>query len=474
MNLPVHILDYLAKNKIDETHLFYVVVSKSGEVVDVGNSNQLSTAHIVLGQKIEEFMPVFAGLFPYKKNLYLPNIELQQHHFYNVHMIGSDDLVWILFGDVSVQIVKLKESIAAARKYTTEAALLRSLEYLILKEVGKGGFEIFMQEPEWVHDLIKENHSTLNVEEEFPFLSVYFNQENEPTAMYTGIWTQVTQSGVEIHLNAWLVRLEHEKYILIQPVHSALVNDKSIIQVARENSLAFEQLTKTKEQLQELVRLKDQFVSIVSHDFRSPISTLTDGISMLLDDLNAEKQFDSSHREIIEQIHEELIRLLNYNNKLYNWTKLNLDSIELNITPVSLDLMIANLNGQYDKRLNDKKLTMRLKVCHHVELETDYVLLNQAVSNLVDNAIKFSSPGSEIAVMTGKNFLKITDQGPGISQDTLQAIKQGYTVKSKKGTNGETGTGLGLTIVSKILKTLNFNLDIESEIGKGTSFTISF
>ena len=265
-----------------------------------------------------------------------------------------------------------------------------------------------------------------------------------------------------------------ENYLLIHPVNVGPSAQLNVIQMARENSLAYEQLNKTKEQLQELVQLKDQFVSIVSHDFRSPISTLTDGISFLLEDLSKTKTFDDSHREIIVQIKNELIRLLNYNDKLYNWTKLNLGSIELNITTVSIDLLVSTLNGQFDKRLNEKNIRMNLLVHHHVELETDYVLLNQAISNLIDNAIKFSREKGEIVIEIDKHFLKISDRGIGMSPSKIEEIKRGYSLKSASGTKGEAGSGLGLSIVTRILKTLNFKFDIQSEINKGTTFMISF
>ncbi|MDA3929177.1 MAG: HAMP domain-containing sensor histidine kinase, partial [Prolixibacteraceae bacterium] len=192
------------------------------------------------------------------------------------------------------------------------------------------------------------------------------------------------------------------------------------------------------------------------------------------EDIYQIKNFDLIHSEINIQIKQQLGRLLDYNNKLYNWTKLSFDSLELNISDVSLDLMVANLNGQYDGRLNEKSIKLLLNVDKQVDLKTDYVLLNQVVVNLLDNAIKFSKENSEIKIEVNQHSLKLSDSGVGMSTEKIDEILNGYSLKSSNGTKGEPGTGLGLNIVTRIIHALNFKLNIESELGKGSTFTITF
>jgi len=479
MFFPQFIEKYIRQNAIGKDDLFYLITSVDGKIDDVGNASEFIIAQPLTGNKVFDYLPAFIGLFPVKKNIYLPNIQLTHNRFFNVHLIVSNQKVWILNQDVTSRVEKYRQQ---NKKYfefeKSEFPLLEALDYFVLKRKNHQQFTPISVWPKWMANLPLKSHDPLQLELHFPFLAFFVEQvegnQFSQSDHYSGIWTQNTADGGELHLNAWSFTMGVENYLLIHPVNVGPSAQLNVIQMARENSLAYEQLNKTKEQLQELVQLKDQFVSIVSHDFRSPISTLTDGISFLLEDLSKTKTFDDSHREIIVQIKNELIRLLNYNDKLYNWTKLNLGSIELNITTVSIDLLVSTLNGQFDKRLNEKNIRMNLLVHHHVELETDYVLLNQAISNLIDNAIKFSREKGEIVIEIDKHFLKISDRGIGMSPSKIEEIKRGYSLKSASGTKGEAGSGLGLSIVTRILKTLNFKFDIQSEINKGTTFMISF
>ncbi|MBN2806699.1 MAG: HAMP domain-containing histidine kinase [Prolixibacteraceae bacterium] len=473
MTFPDDVTSYLKEHHLSNGSLFYVVTTTDGLLEQLGNLEEILPFTVLAGEAIASFLPVFTGLFPVKEALYLPNIHLFNEQYFHIFLFPRKKETWIFLKDVSKQIQQMRTQIAQAGHGTANSfALLERLDYLVLKKVETFNYLALTFPQSWMNEFFGKLPVSINLEDEFPFLAFFAQQDGH--AHYSGIWSQTGYNGQEFHLNAWAIDLNHQQFLLLQPVASEASNDQSIIQLARENRLAYEQLKKTKEQLQELVILKDQFVSIVSHDLRSPISTLTDGVSLLLDDLNAAKPFDESHREIIEQVRFELIRLLNYNNKLYNWVKLNMESIELNLTRVPLDLMLANLNGQFDSRLNEKKLRLKLLVNHHVELETDYVLLSQALANLLDNAIKFSYPGNEIIMELNEHSLRMTDRGTGMTKAKIEELLKGYSLKSTSGTSGETGTGLGLSIVVRIIKNLNLTLNIESETGGGTSFIISF
>jgi signal transduction histidine kinase len=473
MNFPAKVANYLKKQHLTNGPLYHVVTNPEGVILKVGNMEEVLPFSLFEGKCIAGFLPVFTGLFPVSAPFSLPNIQLFNEQYFSIYLYPFDNQVWVFFKDVSDQVQLLRSHIAQAGLGSANSfALMESLDYLVLKKIDQDNYLTLTFPQGWTIQLFGWVPPVIKLEEHFPFLAFFIEQQK--AELYSGIWSQSGSNGQEVHLNAWAIELDNQHFLLVQPVKQETINDQSIIQLARENRLAYEQLKKTKEQLQELVILKDQFVSIVSHDLRSPISTLTDGVSLLLDDLNDGKPFDQCHREIIEQVRSELIRLLDYNNKLYNWVKLNLESIELNLTRVPLDLMMANLNGQFDGRLNEKNIRLQLVVKQHVELETDYVLLSQALANLLDNAIKYSHPGSEIIIELTDHSLKITDRGTGMTKVKIEEIQKGHSLKSTSGTLGEAGTGLGMSIVVRILKNLNLSLNIESEAGIGTSFIISF
>ena len=275
-------------------------------------------------------------------------------------------------------------------------------------------------------------------------------------------------------MNGWVLQYQMVNYLLVHPVDLTITFGDNIIQVAHENSLAYEQLQKTKKQLTELLELKDQFVSIVSHDFRSPISTLINGISYLIEDVEANDSFDEMNMDIIVHIKSELSRLLDYNNKLYEWTKYNLDRFEVHLETLSIDHFVMDLLFQFETRLKEKNITLTPIIKDPDVLQTDSSLLQQVLINLIDNAIKFSNEGGEIQLMIEGSTISVIDHGVGLNEQQIAQVKKGYYMESRQGTDGEQGTGVGLSIVSKILKTLDYNIDIRSEIGKGSTFTINF
>lgn len=483
MDIPKHISQYLNKNDLEKDKLYSVVTDIDGAVKDIGNVSDIVLAKPIIGKRIDEYLPVFLDVFPIKENLYLPNMRLTHGGMFNIHLILNKIDVWIFFEDVEMKIEAFKSKIIELKAlHKREFQLLEAIGYLVLKKIGKSGYEVISKYPAWLYQLLthKDDLVLHGVVEVFPFLDFFITMSDEEhineeiKQNYSGIWTQSTNDGGEIHLNAWIFQIHDDSYLLIDRVESTVSSEQNIIQLARENSLAYEQLRKAKLELQDLVILKDKFVSIVSHDFRSPLSSIYDGIDFLNVDLDVGSVVDDDHRDIVSHLKSEISRLLDYNNKLYNWTKMNLENIEINETTFEMVLVLSDLSLKFDKRLKSKELKIKVDIVDDAMVKSDYVLLNQAISNIIDNAIKFSPHGSMITLQLTRNYLSIQDEGCGISEEKIEEILKGYNLKSTKGTNGEIGTGLGLNIVTRIISTLGFSLSIESDENIGTKFIISF
>lgn len=274
--------------------------------------------------------------------------------------------------------------------------------------------------------------------------------------------------------NIHLLVLENKVWILLTDVNDENKKLKKPVNYQHERDQINEQLKATKDQLNDLIILKDQFVSIVSHDFRSPITTLINGISYLIEDMETKSSFSEINRDIIINIKSELNRLLDYNNKLYEWTKYSFDQFEVHYELISIEHLVMNLQLQFETKLKEKAITFNPVITSVTDLYTDITLLQLALINLIDNAIKFSSNGQEISLIIDGDSITIIDKGTGISNEQINEIKKGYYMESKLGTNNEPGTGVGLSIVTKILKTLGCSFNIQSQIGKGSTFTITF
>ncbi|MDA3927364.1 MAG: hypothetical protein PF541_00270, partial [Prolixibacteraceae bacterium] len=312
MQYPIFIAKYIEKNKVDSTDLSYLITSTDGIIVNIGSSAECLIASPVVGNYLSNYMPVFEGVFPVKEDVYLPNVQLSHSLFFNIHIVVYSDQIWILCQNITENIHKIRRLIEKkkeVKKY--EFSLLEALGFYVFKNNKVGGYRPISGAPKWVNKITNNLEERIDIEILFPYLAFFVEQlpkgiiRKGTIDHYSGIWTQNTLNDSEIHLNAWLYQVLDDSFILVQPVNENKKKENKIIQSARENTLAYEQLQKTKKELQDLLKLKDQFVSIVSHDFRSPISSLTNGISFLLEDINQSKIFDDSHREIIIQIKQE-------------------------------------------------------------------------------------------------------------------------------------------------------------------------
>lgn len=470
------VISYLDKNRIDKQHVSWMLTTVEGFIVDVGTVSDLLIVAPVVNVSVEDFIPALIGFFPISKDLYLPNIQVLANRYHSLHLLVSGTTVWVLFQDVTDKIV-LRKHVAFCED---EMSLLEGLEYWVLKKEDDNKYLAVGTPPLWLNKLIIEKNSIPEVDGLFPFLISFLDQIpisqnfSGRQKYYSGIWTQGKPDGEDIYLNAWVLQYAQADYLVIHPVDLTTTFGENIIQVAHENSLAYEQLQKTKKELTEVLVLKDQFVNIVSHDFRSPISTMINGISYLIEDVESNDSFDKTNTEIIVNIKNELSRLLDYNNKLYEWTKYNLDKFEVHLETISFDHFVMDMLFQFETRLKEKNITLKPIIKNPAVLQTDISLLQQVMINLIDNAIKFSNEGGEIQVVIKENTISVIDQGIGLNEQQIVQVMKGYYMESRQGSGGEQGTGVGLSIVSKILKTLDYSIDIKSEIEKGSTFTITF
>jgi signal transduction histidine kinase len=111
-------------------------------------------------------------------------------------------------------------------------------------------------------------------------------------------------------------------------------------------------------------------------------------------------------------------------------------------------------------------------------LESDELLLSQIIDNILSNAIKFTPPGKEVFIdlmkAGGRVIIKIKDQGPGFSENDKKVMFGKFAKLSARPTGGELSTGLGLSIVKKLVEMLDGSIKVESEEGNGAEFILVF
>lgn len=226
--------------------------------------------------------------------------------------------------------------------------------------------------------------------------------------------------------------------------------------------------------IEELNSAKDRFITILSHDLRSPFQGLK-AISKSL-----ETDYDNlSHDErkfYISQITHSLDKLYSFLDQLLVWGKLQRNEHNINKEECLLDEIILSSISVLSDVIEMKKIIFETELENNLKVFVDREMLTTVFRNIVSNAIKFSYIGGRVKVSAIKNDLEIhisiEDEGIGITKDSIEKLFKLDNVLSTIGTNGEMGSGMGLILCNDIIKKHNGIISVKSEEGKGSTFSI--
>lgn len=235
------------------------------------------------------------------------------------------------------------------------------------------------------------------------------------------------------------------------------------------------QLHKANAELLALNDIKNQFLGMAAHDLRNPLASILGYSEFLLDE---EERLTPEQVEFIRIIDTSSRYMLELLDDLLDIARIESGKLGLNPEPTDLVGLIRK-NIALNRVLAQKKgLALTLNAFEDIpEVRVDRLKIEQVVSNLVSNAIKFSHPGGTIAVdvfLTGDHVtVSVRDQGQGIPRNELQKLFQPFAKTSVRGTAGEKSTGLGLAIARRIVLGHQGQIWVESEVSKGSAFSFS-
>ena len=211
-------------------------------------------------------------------------------------------------------------------------------------------------------------------------------------------------------------------------------------------------------------RQKDEIISALSHEFKNPIAIIS-GYSETI--LNDEQMPQAMKNKFLRKIQTNAIKMSHIIDKLRLTLKLEEGKQEIMLLPCSMKKLIDNCVSD----LNDKYKNREIIVLgEDITLNVDETLISMAISNLIENALKYSE--DEVIVKINENSICIIDKGIGIEINELENINQKFYRVSNNGWNNS--LGLGLFIVQSVLSLHNFSLEISSEFEKGSQFCIKY
>ncbi|GEM_PF-748453 len=246
---------------------------------------------------------------------------------------------------------------------------------------------------------------------------------------------------------------------------------------AYENALLFEALQERAVELAKANKLKSEFLARVSHELRTPMNSINGYSEMLLrmiyGDLN-EKQVDR-----IERILRNGRNLLAIIDDLLDISKIDAGKMELQLKPVNLREELAATIYNLESQVAAQGLYLKLEAPETLPLvRADAMRLKQVVTNLLGNAIKFTKQGGitvrvQVVNDEGVNtvWTSVIDTGIGIKREDQQIIFDEFRQADGSTTREYGGTGLGLAITRKLVEMMSGRIWVESEVGKGSTFT---
>lgn len=231
----------------------------------------------------------------------------------------------------------------------------------------------------------------------------------------------------------------------------------------------------------ELQRMKEEFLALVSHELRSPVTAIS-GFAQLLTDKNITEEQRREYADILANSAQRLLRLI---NDLLDLTKLEEGMMKLHTRPIELPKVINSVVDMMTPLALNKKHQLSVMLTEQLPLViADPDRLAQVLTNLLSNAIKFTPEGGHITISTklveqdraqGTKFfvqVSIADTGPGIPPEDLGRIFEKYqqVETTAKWTYGIKGTGLGLPLAKMLVEAHGGKIWVESELGKGSVF----
>jgi signal transduction histidine kinase len=233
-----------------------------------------------------------------------------------------------------------------------------------------------------------------------------------------------------------------------------------------------QKLQRQKEALSDLNDTKDKLFAILSHDLRSPVAILKNGLMLI--DWGALSQ--SEFAELTSRLNIQLTDVSNILDNAINWVISQMEGLKSKVIKVNVCEIIEEKISMFMPTQTAKKITIENQVPPTAQVMFDKNHFQIVISNLLQNALKFTDCGGNIVFnlikFNNSIIISISDNGVGIAEDKLKTLFELGKINSTLGTLRESGTGLGLLLVKELVELNDGILSVKSKIGEGTTFYI--
>jgi two-component system, sensor histidine kinase and response regulator len=247
-------------------------------------------------------------------------------------------------------------------------------------------------------------------------------------------------------------------------------------ELKRNRDLILEYTLDLKERTIELERLNDeknQFLGIASHDLKNPLGN----ILMLSQLMKTVKDEESQFDDFMAILERSAKKMLNIIDQLLDVNRIESGHLRVEQQNIPIDELIEQTVDAFAMAAKAKQIHVQVNLeTVGMMIHTDPMLLSQVLDNLVSNAIKYSPKASTVTIALSRHrdsvHIAVRDHGPGFSAQDQERLYHKFARLTAQPTGGEHSTGLGLSIVKRLVEALDGEIRLESDLGKGSLFTV--
>ncbi|MBN1541652.1 response regulator [candidate division KSB1 bacterium] len=227
-------------------------------------------------------------------------------------------------------------------------------------------------------------------------------------------------------------------------------------------------------ELKQLDLLKSQFINMAAHELKAPLSAIKGYIELLIDATLGNTLDQYSHQ--LDRSRERIDALVNLINDLLNISRIEAGTVRRDIEPIDMSELLQNTLDFFRNDIEKRGLQLEQQIAADLILDADREEIQRVLTNLISNAIKYNKESGAISVNAERNNgyirIQVSDTGIGLKPEERDHLFEEFFRAKNPLTRNITGTGLGLTILKKIVDSYAGRIEVESEFEAGSTFTV--
>jgi signal transduction histidine kinase len=281
-------------------------------------------------------------------------------------------------------------------------------------------------------------------------------------------------TSIDMHSPFFLMTLT----TVVDAIERELLIRKQNRKINEQQRLLYESEKKQRKLLEHDLIMKDEFISLITHEFKTPINVIYSAIQLI--ELAYIEKVPEQVRNLVSSIKRNTFRQLRLVNNLLDITRLNSKQFKLNLRNVDIVLLTKLIIESIKIYANQKKINIYFRSnINNKNIVVDDEKYERIILNLLSNAIKFTNEGGSITVMVKENkenktvAIAVSDTGIGIPKEKQGIIFERFGQVDTNLSRQAEGSGIGLALVRKLIDILEGTIQVESELDIGSTFTIT-